>query len=147
MTYAVSDLVYQYCPFDGSTFLYAERIAEEIPLERLATLDGYACAFTQTLGTANPDATDELAYRVDKGLGPLLASYASTTGVESADCDSVELPEYPMISVEYEGQFYVLVAGLYGCAPTVIESAARNIALTEVVRHTVTYEDYLLSGY
>jgi hypothetical protein len=149
--YLVSEPVNELCHVNEATFLFGESIVEEIPLTDLEGIDGLACGFTATAGSDDPDLLDEVAWRVDEGLPGLLSAYAATASDgASLGCESAEVPlALPGISVQYGSTWFVLTPGKLACTDTLasIEASAASLQLTELLRHTTTFEEYEAAGF
>jgi len=144
--YMVSDEIQGYCP-NGEEYLGGAQIGEIIPASAFDSLEGYACVFDAP-ASGSPDEIDEFAYRVDEGLGGLIAAYADTTFASEGDCPD-RIPAdagYPQVRVEYDDVGYTLTVA--GCGDTSALDAARDaLRVTEVARDTVTFAEYEESGF
>jgi hypothetical protein len=134
----VSAKIAEYCP-NGGEFLFGESILSAIPVEAFDELEGFACVFTAPASGALDEA-DEIAYRVDSGLGDLIRAYATTVNYIDGECpDPVDtIVRYPFIWVEYDNAGYTLTAA--GCRYTAaLDEALGALRVTEVARATETF--------
>ena len=139
------------CHHTEGTSLIGPAIAESISLDSMAGLMGFTCGITATAGTDRDDVVDEVAWRVDEGLGDLVAAYASTVFPDDPiDCDAVEVPlTAPGLWVQSAGDWFVVRPAAVACAEVIsqIEQGTAALRLTEVLRHTTTFEEYEELGF
>lgn len=146
--YLVSLPVAEACHHDESTLVMGTAIGEAIPVAALAEAEGFACGMTPS--AMGGDAVDEVAWRVAPGAAGLLSAYAETVFADEATDCTAEVPiEAPGISIEYRGTWYLLRSAGVACAETVqqIIDGMAAVQLTEELRHTTTYNDYVARGY
>jgi hypothetical protein len=141
-----SDAVLEICPAPV-TLLTGDRIEQTLPPEVLDGADIHACGFTETPGSTGGDLLDEVAFSVDSGGRELLDGYIAhgLTGV-AADCiDDIS----PILAIEYNGEHYGVLPGSDWCPSKDPESQALldNLVLTEIVRDTITFEEWDSKGY
>jgi hypothetical protein len=149
--YFVSEPVETQCHWIEASSLPGPEIADTIDLDQVDALEGLACGVSPTQLSERDDVIDEVAWRVDDGLGDLVAAYAATVFTEGElNCDPVEVPlDSPGLSVKYSDKWYVVRPAGLACPETVaqINQSVATLSLTEVLRHTTTFDEYIARGH
>jgi hypothetical protein len=141
--YMVSEEITEYCP-NGEEYLTGTEISDLIPPEAVDLLDGFACVFTAPESGAS-DEVDEIAYRVDSGLGDLVRAYAATANYVDDECPDPITEVYPHVRIEVDEVGYTVLAGGCRYSPA-LDEALSALRVTEVARDTVTFAEYEESG-
>lgn len=139
------------CHWLEASSLPGPEISGTIDLEQASALEGFACGIAPPPISDRDDVIDEVAWRIDGGLGELVAAYAATDFPEGElACDPVEVPrESPGLSVKYLDDWYVVRPAALACPETVaqINESLATLPLTEVLRHTTTFDEYIARGF
>jgi len=149
--YFVSVPIETECHWVEAQSLIGPDIAATIDFDKPASLEGLACGITPSPGSDRDDVVDEVAWRVDEGMLELVTAYAATVFPDGAlECEPVEVPAMsPGLSVKYLDKWYVVRPAALACPDTVaqINQAVSALQLTEVLRHTTTFDDYVARGF
>lgn len=141
--YMVSKEIQKFCP-NGEEYLGGDQIADAVPPDEFDTLSGYACVFTAP-ASGRSDETDEIAYRIDSGLGDLVRAYANTVNYINGECPDPIEAIYPHVRIEYDNVGYTVLAG--GCRDSpALDEALAGLRVTQVARDAVTFAEHEESG-